>query len=402
MNPLSQRARSSLGLLWLAGVSLRLTVLAVPPLLPAIHRSLHLDEATVGGLTSLPVLLLAAGAVPGSLLVARVGARRALLTGLGLVAVAGALRGLGPATPMLLVMTLVMGAGIAVSQPSLPSLVRLWFPHRVGLATAVYSNGFLMGEVAAAALTVPLVLPLVGGSWELACLVWSVPVALTLLALTAATPHLAPEHRTPPRWWPDWGSARTWRLGLILGCASAAYFGSNAFIPDYLKATHHPGLVTAALTGLNLSQLLPSALAATFPDRLIGHRWPVLLAGALTIAAALGFRMGGEWVVVWAAVLGAATALVFVLSLALPPLLADGGDVHRLSAGMFTIAYSCPFVASLAGGAIWDLTGIPVMSFLPEALAGALMIFLVSVLKVTPVPQRALVSIEDSKTGGLP
>src|SRR5579872_7177010 len=63
-------------LLWLAGSSLRFTLLAIPPLLPTIHRDLHLDEKTVGVLTALPVLLLATGAVFGSLLVARLGARR--------------------------------------------------------------------------------------------------------------------------------------------------------------------------------------------------------------------------------------------------------------------------------------------------------------------------------------
>src|SRR5690242_8000712 len=89
------------GLLWLAGNSLRLTMLAVPPLLPTIHRALRFDETLVGALTSLPVLLLAVAAVPGSLLIARIGPRRALLAGFSLVALAGALRGVGSAVPVL-------------------------------------------------------------------------------------------------------------------------------------------------------------------------------------------------------------------------------------------------------------------------------------------------------------
>src|SRR5437868_156283 len=221
------------GLLWLAGTALRMTILEVPPVLPAIHRDLHLDEKLVGALTGLPVLLLAAAAVPGSLLIARLGARRALVVGLGLVAAAGAVRGVGPSTPLLLAMTALMGLGIAVSQPSLPALAKQWFPDRVGLATAAYSNGLLIGEIAAAALTVPLVLPLVGGSWQLSFLIWALPVALTAVGIVVLTPHAQRDRAAPAmRWWPDWHSARTWRLGLILGCASTAYFGTNAFIPD--------------------------------------------------------------------------------------------------------------------------------------------------------------------------
>jgi len=74
-------------------------MLAVPPLIPQIHHELHLDEKGVGALVSLPVLLLATAAVPGSLLIARLGVRGALATGLGLVAVFGALRGFRPEHP---------------------------------------------------------------------------------------------------------------------------------------------------------------------------------------------------------------------------------------------------------------------------------------------------------------
>ena len=77
---------SALILLWLAGTGLRITLLAVPPLIPLIHSDLHLSETEIGTLGTLPSLLLAAVAIPGSLLIARCGARMALVIGLLLVA----------------------------------------------------------------------------------------------------------------------------------------------------------------------------------------------------------------------------------------------------------------------------------------------------------------------------
>ncbi|GAC1401002.1 MAG: MFS transporter [Chloroflexota bacterium] len=367
-----------LGLLWLSGNVLRMTLLAVPPLLPSIHRQLGLSESLVGALTGLPVLLLSLGAIFGSLLVATAGARRALLVGLCLVAVGGAARGLGSSITVLFFMTIVMGMGIAVSQPTLPSLVKRWFPQSAGFATTVYANGLLIGEITAAAFTVPFVLPLAGNRWQFAFLLWSIPVVLTAITILVFTRHEPRDPHMPPvQWWPDWRSGRTWRLGLILGCASVAYFGSNAFIPDYLKATHHVGLIPIALTSLNLSQLPASLLAAFFSKSLVARRAPLALAGILTLASAAGFYMGGVWVVVWAAVLGFSTALVFVLSLALPPLLTREDDVHRLTAAMFTITYACSFAGSLTGGAIWDITGIPLAAFVPVGGAGLLLIVLV-------------------------
>ena len=78
-----------------------LTLLAVPPLVPLIHRSLPLNESAIGALSSLPILLLATTTLLGSLLVSRLGARRAVLIGLALIAAGGAFRGLGPSLGVL-------------------------------------------------------------------------------------------------------------------------------------------------------------------------------------------------------------------------------------------------------------------------------------------------------------
>ena len=87
---------ASLLLLWLSGCALRLTILAVPPVIPLIHDELHMSATQVGILTGLPSMLFAAAAVPGSLLIARLGVRPALIVGLAVTAIAGALRGAWP------------------------------------------------------------------------------------------------------------------------------------------------------------------------------------------------------------------------------------------------------------------------------------------------------------------
>ncbi len=305
------------------------------------------------------------------------------MVGLALVVGAGALRGAGSTAFILFPMTFAMGIGVAVSQPALPSLVRLWLPNRTAVATAAYANGILIGEILAAALTTPLILPLVGNHWQIAFVFWSGIVLLIGLTIAVSSKTEARQPDAPPvQWWPDWRSGRTWRLGLVLGCASLAYFGANAFLPDFLKAEHHGGLIAAALTSLNLSQLPSSILTALFPLQLTGRRWPLVGAGLLMFVSAVGFRLGGAWVVVFAGTLGFSTALVFVLTLALAPLLGDAEDVHHLTAAMFTIGYACPFVGSLLGGAIWDLTGVPVTAFAPIAASGILMVLLVRGLHV--------------------
>jgi CP family cyanate transporter-like MFS transporter len=324
------------------------------------------------------VLLLAIAAIPGSLLIARLGSRRALVAGLLAVGVGSALRGVGPALPVLFAMTLVMGTGVAVSQPALPTLTREWFPARVALATAVYSNGLLFGEMIPASFTGPLVAPALGGSWPLTLAFWSAPAflaaGLLLLAIRNEPARGAGARRL---WLPDFRDGRMWRAGLVMGFASAAYFGTNTFIPDFVRVTGHPGLKDAGLTALNGCQLAASFVILALGRRLVGARWPFLLAALLIVAGALGVVLTtGPWIVLWASVIGFASALALILTLALPPLLAAEADVPRLSAGIFLIMYASSFVGPLLGGAAWDATGRPAAPFLVLAAGGAAMIVL--------------------------
>jgi len=246
-------------LLWLAGVDLRLTLLAVPPLIPNIHRELNLDEKAVGALVSLPVVLFALAAVPGALLITRLGIRRAVGIGLGLVAAFGALRGFGPSAPVLFGATFLMGIGVAVSQPAFPSLVREWFPARITLATAVFSNGILFGETIPTVLTTPVgVLPAFGGDWRWALASWSAIVVASGVALVIAAPRRrsAVSMPTTARWWPSWREGQVVRIGAVMGMASAVYFATNAYIPDFLDQSGRHNLITPTLAVLNGSQLL--------------------------------------------------------------------------------------------------------------------------------------------------
>src|SRR5207245_1421011 len=155
----------TLVLLWLVGINLRSVILGVPPTLPALHQALSLSYSAAGLLTSLPVLLMAAGAIPGAYLVSRIGARRAVAVGLALVALGAAARAV-PSAAMLFAFTVVFALGVALAQPAMPSLAQAWFPTRIGRAIAIYSNGLLVGEVIAASITLPLLLAPFG--WQVA------------------------------------------------------------------------------------------------------------------------------------------------------------------------------------------------------------------------------------------
>src|SRR5258707_10998364 len=153
-----------LALLWLAGAAIRIPLLAVPPVIPLIHDDLHMSETQVGLLMGIPLAMFALAAVPGSLLIARIGVLAAATAGLAIATLAAGARAAAAEVWTLYAGTLLMGFGVAIFQPCLSTLVRLSAPARSWLANAVSTNGMVMGITLVSALTTPLVLPAVGGS----------------------------------------------------------------------------------------------------------------------------------------------------------------------------------------------------------------------------------------------
>ena len=366
-------------LLWIAGIALRLTILAVPPVIPLIHQDLHLSETQVGILSGLPMVLFAGAAIAGSLMIARLGALTALLIGLVLCAVGSALRGIGPHIAMLYFGTIVTAFGVAVMQPSLPPLVRAWVPQRIGFATAVYTNGLLVGEILPAALTIPVVLPMLRHSWQWDFVLWAVPVALVAAIIFGFAPRAPATIPTAAsrRWMPDFSNPLIWRIGLLLGSVNATYFAMNGFLPDYLTHTGRPDLINSALTALNLGQLPASFLLLASADRMVRTVWSYMACGIVCLLSVLAIvLLGGIWVVIGAAAWGCAGAAVLVLVLALPPLISPPEDVHRVASGMFTISYSCAVIVPIVAGVLWDITGWTLAPFIPIGVCSLVLISL--------------------------
>lgn len=368
--PVSRKFLLPLTILWFAGMGMRLTVLAVPPVIPLIHAELHMSETEIGALGSLPALLFAFAAVPGALLIARAGAVPTLIAGLVLAALASAARGAANGVATLYLATVAMGVGVAIMQPALPPLVRTWCPRRIGFGTAVFTNGLLVGETLPVALTLPIVLPLVG-SWRWSFVVWSVPVFLTaFLVLVLAPREVHPRLGPPRRWWPDWKNPLIWRLAFMMGGVNTAYFATNTFLPDYLHATGDGQWISASLTSLNFCQLPASFAMLALAEKLVRRHAAYIGLATLVLASAIGLAlMPGIWVVVWSGVLGFANSAILVLMLALPPLLAAHDDVHRVTAAMFTISYPTAVVFPILAGFAWDASGLPAVAFAPAALS---------------------------------
>ena len=95
-----------------------------------------------------------------------------------IAALAGGARAAAVDVATLYAASIVTGFGVAIIQPAMPTLVREWLPRHIAFGTIAYSSGMLMGAMFATVFTIPVVLPLVGGSWRRDLVAWAVPALL--------------------------------------------------------------------------------------------------------------------------------------------------------------------------------------------------------------------------------
>ena len=341
------------------GFNLRPAAVSVGPVLDEIRGTLGMSGTTAGILTTLPVLGFAAFGALAPELARRAGVHRLTLLSLVAVVVGLGVRARTDQIWLFLVMSFVALAGMATANVLLPPLVRLHFPTRVGLVTALYTTSMAIGLTFASVLTVPISEQL--GSWRWGLAAWAVTAGLAALPWLglvrhdkslAATPHTVRLRDV----------ARTrlgWAMAVFFGLQSLqAYSIFGWFAQVYRDAGFSPstaGVLLGVITAMSipLSFVIPSLAA-----RLQNQTWLILALGVCYPIGYVGLILapaGGAWL--WAILVGAG-ASIFPLVLTLIGLRARTGEgTAALSGFTQSVGYLMAAVGPLGIGVLYDATG---------------------------------------------
>ena len=330
----------------------------------------------------LPIIAVALGSIPAAWLIARIGLRLGIVGGICVMVAASTARAQVPSAALLFSASLIMGLGVALFQTALPAATRVWTPGHVALGSAAYLNGMMVGELSAAGLTLPVVLPLAGGDWRLALVLWAVPA--TLIAVLVMIARL-PQDRTPPASGnmpglsrkgalPRWNDRRVWQYGVLLGSSVVAFYVVNAYAGSVLQARGEKDALAGLYFAFNAMPLLAS-VAILIAPQWIGSRGPIAVAALCAAIGLAGFLFLGGWASwISALVVGFASTVQLILLTSLPPSIANGVAVTRLSAGMTLIGFTVAFLLPLIGGWLAETTGrietalLPALVFMLAAL----------------------------------
>lgn len=350
-------------LLWFIGWTLRITVLAAPPLAADIRDSYLLGEAGVGALTMLPLVAIAFGAIPAAWCIHRFGVKATISGGIILMALASLARGFMPSAAFLFAASILMGVGIAAFQTALPSAVKTWTPKHVALGSAVYLNGMMVGEFSGAGLTLPIVLPIANGDWQLALFLWSMPAfAIAIWTMIAKQPKTV---REVAQWSPSWKDQQAWQFGMLLAGSIIVFFVINAYAAITFEKRGESYILPQFLLAFNLTPLLASFIILSCPSW-IGQRAPLAISALIAAVGLAGFILldgFASWAL--AVLAGLAATVELILLVSLPSKIAEGMGVARLSAGMTAIGYATAFSVPVFGSWFATATDHPELALWP-------------------------------------
>jgi len=337
--------------------NLRPALTSVGPLIDMIRHDLNLSATAAGLLNSLPLFAFAAFS-PLAHFGNRLGIERTLIAAM-LVLIAGiVVRSLGGGAG-LFGGTLLLGAGIAVGNVLLPSVIKRDFPHRVGGITTAYAMVLALTAAIASGVSVPLARILPGG-WESALVFWAVPAGLSIVLLALRVHSDAGAegaNKINAASAPVWRSLLAWQVTVFMGLQSFLFYIVVGWFPSVLRDIGYAP--EAAGWIITLFQIV--ALAATLAMPVLIRRRPDqrLLAVAtplLIVIAILGLVAVPGAALIWIVLIGLGTGPTLILSLAFIGLRASD---HRQAAALSLMAQSIGyFIAALgpiAFGFLHDL-----------------------------------------------
>ncbi|CDG82530.1 MFS transporter [Janthinobacterium agaricidamnosum] len=332
-----------IGILLIA-MNLRAPFTSIAPLLEELRNRYALGAGQAGLLITLPLLAFAAVSPFAAGLARRCGIERTLFGALAVIAAGLLLRAAGGVAP-LYAGTVIIGAGIALGNVLLPSLLKRDFPAQAASLTALYVLSMGVAAAASSAIVIPLSHAL-HADWRL---VSRLPLLLTALAALLWLPQLP--RRQPPGPQPAaasqphdavWRAPIAWQVTAYLGLDCLLYYVGVSWLPSILRDTAAYSTAEAAsLHGvLLLATALPGLVLIPLAPRLRDQRAPACLLACSMVVGLLGFVLAPVHALIWIVLFGVGAGGGLVLALALIGLrTANAGGAAALSGMAQCIGY---------------------------------------------------------------
>ncbi|MBN9336098.1 MFS transporter, partial [Devosia sp.] len=323
-----------------------------------LRDAFGMDAGEAGLLIALPLLIFCIVSPFAALLAREYGLERALFMALLIMTVGILIRSAGPSWGLFLG-TSLLGAGIALGNTLLPSLLKRDFPSQLTKLTAIYSITMGIASAVGSAVVVPLAQAF---DWQIALAAFVVlPVAGALLWLPQLGRHSRPSAgtATPPHGGAIWRSGLAWQVTLFFGVNSFVYYAVAAWLPSILVAQGFSLTEAGSLHGvMQLATALPGLVIVPVVQRARDQRGLAVALAGSGLVALLGLLAVPDLAIFWVSLFGFGIGGAFILALAFIGLRTTSAHQTASLSGMTqSIGYLLSATAPVSVGALHDLVG---------------------------------------------
>jgi CP family cyanate transporter-like MFS transporter len=344
----------------LVAIDLRPGIVSIGPVLPLIRNEFGLSHAAAALLTTIPDILMGALALPTPWLAKRIGRDRLMFGALGLLLLASFARAFVPSTALLLITTVGVGAGIAVSGTLIGGFIKACFPKKAAILIGIYASALSLGSIISAAVTGPVAV--YSGGWRVGAGLWSPLGLIAIGAWYALTRQQRREgtskttgcaHKLPL------GNRTAWMIAIFFGSQNFVFYACIAWIAPLFRehglSPRRSGLVLASFTvAFFLSNLVFSNVSRSDDRRAPLAIGAVFVLLGLVLWAIAPDRFPFVAIPLVATGLGGA----FTLGMTLPlDNTHDAAEANVWNAFVLTIGYLIGAVGPLTVGFLRDRTG---------------------------------------------
>jgi CP family cyanate transporter-like MFS transporter len=237
----------------LVAIDLRPGIVSIGPVLPMIRAEFGLSHASASLLTTIPDLLMGGLAPPTPWLANRLRRDRVMFAALSLLLVASMFRAFVPSTALLLIATIGVGAGIAVSGTLVGGFIKARFPAKAALLVGVYASALSLGSMVSAAITGPVSAH--NGGWRVATSMWSLLGLVAIgswYALARRQSSVAPGLEPAKRYRLPIANKTAWIIAIFFGCQNFIFYSCIAWLAPLFRehgfSATSAGLVLASFT----------------------------------------------------------------------------------------------------------------------------------------------------------
>ena len=269
---------------------LRGPLTGVGPLLQNIQTQLQISSTLAGMLTTVPLLTFGLFSIFIPRLAARLGSEQMVFFALWILTLGLVLR-CGSGLFLLLTGTALLSCAIAVGNVLIPSMVKQYFPFKMGLVTALYALVMNMGGAAGSALSAPLAHSNLWG-WRGALVIWVLPalVAMVIWWLPFKAANAVPKAAVRARQVKThlWRNPLAWQVTLFMGFQSFLFYSTVSWLPQIVAKAGVSATEAGGWLGLMQLVMIPTnLLIPIYAARLKQQHWIGSMCGVALILSVL-------------------------------------------------------------------------------------------------------------------